>query len=32
MIKKDILNQTYFNVNDENTITLDYFNLRTNAV
>jgi hypothetical protein len=31
-IKRDVLRQMYFNVNDENAVTLEYFNLRTNAV
>jgi hypothetical protein len=30
-IKSDVLRQMYLNVNNENAITLDYFNLRTNA-
>jgi hypothetical protein len=29
--KSDVLKQTYFNVNDENAITVEYFNLSTNA-
>jgi hypothetical protein len=31
-IESDVLKQIYFNVNDENAITLECFNLRTNAV
>jgi hypothetical protein len=31
-IKSDVLKQRYFNVNEENAIILEYFNLRTNAV
>jgi hypothetical protein len=31
-IKSTALKQIYFNVNDENTITLEHFNLRSNAI
>jgi hypothetical protein len=31
-IKSGVLKQMCFNVNDENPIALEYFNLRTNAV
>jgi hypothetical protein len=31
-IKSDVLKQTYFNVNDETGRTLQYFNLRSNAM
>jgi hypothetical protein len=30
--KSDVLKQMYFNMNGENPITLEYFNLRTNGV
>jgi hypothetical protein len=31
-VKGNVLKQMYFNVNDKTAITLEYFNLRTNAV
>jgi hypothetical protein len=31
-VKSEVLKQMYFNVNDENAITLKYFNSRTYAV
>jgi hypothetical protein len=31
-LKSGVLKQMYFNVNDGDAITLEYFNLRTNAV
>jgi hypothetical protein len=31
-INRDVLKQMYFNSNDENAKTVEYFNLRTNAV
>jgi hypothetical protein len=31
-LESDVLKQMYFNMNDKNAITLEYFKIRTNAV